>query len=80
MSKRDWQRRQLKRIMDVVQQLFIVGTLGSLFVFVPLHGSLGAAQAHGRHPVALSGAGGDGDSDWLNPAYRQDSLSVRSSK
>jgi hypothetical protein len=73
--KRVMTPKTLKLVMDAFQQLFIVGTLGSLFVFVPLHARLSApesamAYAQDRYPVALESSAGDGQSvAWLEPEW-----------
>lgn len=75
--------RGLKVATDLLQQLFIVGTLGSLFVFVPLHARLSApadlASADARYPVAIESASGDGHSvAWLNPEWVRDHQGAKS--
>ena len=74
--KRVMQPKTLKVVMDAIQQLFIVGTLGSLFVFVPLHSRLSAPETASvpmtaqRIPVAIQNAGGEGQQvAWLNPEW-----------
>jgi hypothetical protein len=58
-----------------MQQLFIVGTLGSLFIFVPLHARLSHHELASnlesqRHPVALDPTRDEGQMVvWLNPAW-----------
>jgi len=72
---RNWKKHTLKLTMYWLQQLFIVGTLGSLFVFVPLHSRLSAPEMamsgeSDRHPVALDPTQDEGQMIvWLNPEW-----------
>ncbi len=38
----EFQSRWLQRVVSILKQLFLIATVGSLFVFIPLRGRLGS--------------------------------------